>query len=165
MRIRIQYFGSMQIRINRVLKTKNFKISHLKKFPFETKKCNLFKPRPPWRTFMSFKEAKGFKRERPAILNIKFLHYFFFCGSFFPHWYGSCRPKPFFGSGSTTLLKIICSPPLRIAERASPSPEQLCRWAGSRSGSWRYHPHPAQQERGLHAQTYEFCIKQCFFFF
>jgi|688.fasta_scaffold452476_1 hypothetical protein len=51
--IRIQYFRSKRIRIHRVLMTKNCKILKLKKFPFQTKKCNLFNRRPPWRTFQN----------------------------------------------------------------------------------------------------------------
>ncbi len=86
------------------------KITVRKKFYiFFFKKCNLFIPRPPERTFKLQEKASAPKREHPALQNMKLLNYFYFCGSFLPSWIRIPNPGPLswlnpdFGSGSETL--------------------------------------------------------------
>ncbi len=50
------------------------------------KNCNLLIPRPPSRTSKLQEKPSDLKREHPAPQNMKFLTFFYFCGSFLPFW-------------------------------------------------------------------------------
>ncbi len=78
---------------SRVLMTKNWKNLKLKKikaeiffFMFWIKNCNFLILRPLKRTPKLQEKPSALKRKHPAIQNMKFLYFFFFCGSFLPSW-------------------------------------------------------------------------------
>jgi hypothetical protein len=50
------------------------------------KNCNLLIPRPPYRPHKLQEKPSALKREHPALQNMKFCTFFYFCGSFLPSW-------------------------------------------------------------------------------
>ncbi len=82
-RVRIQHFRLKPIRMriisgSRVLMTKNWnKFTTLKKCEFLSN-CNLLIPRPPLRTFKLQEKPSAFKRDHPALQDMKFLNFFLF---------------------------------------------------------------------------------------
>ncbi len=86
-RIRPIILGWIPIRIqsgSRVFMTKYWKKFTAEKFLI--KNYNLPIPRPPYRTSKLQKKPSALKRKHPALQNMKFLNFFYFCGSFLPSW-------------------------------------------------------------------------------
>ncbi len=82
MRIRIQHCRSMRIR----MPTKNRKFMVEKNIFFSFINHYLLIPRPPTRTYKLPMKPSTLKREHSALLNLKFLNFILFCGSFLSSW-------------------------------------------------------------------------------
>jgi hypothetical protein len=101
-----------------VLATKHCKMFQKKKSIFFIKNCNLFISRPPRRTSKLHEKPSAYKRKHPPLLNMKFSHFFHFCGSFLPNW-NLIRIQPTkinadVCGGSTTLsgpILFVADPP------------------------------------------------------
>jgi hypothetical protein len=61
-------------------------------------------PKPPYRKSKLQKKHSTLKREHPALQKLKFLNFFYFCGSFLPSWI-RMDPDYEYGSGSTDLIE------------------------------------------------------------
>ncbi len=113
-------------------------------------------------------KSSALKREHQALRNMKFLHFFYFCGSFLPswiriwiHWPDWIRIQSGSGSGSETLLtrpqlrtavgdtwQSPCPPPPPLIEHwpwsSRRHPRVRCwrsRWAPWRAPhAWQIHP-------------------------
>ncbi len=109
--------GRIPIRIQGFWWPKIGKMYSWKKITFFwIKNYNLPIPGPPYRTSKLQKKPSALKREHTALQNMKFLNFFYFCGSFLPSWiadpdslYGSGFVWPDWiriqlGSGSATLI-------------------------------------------------------------
>jgi hypothetical protein len=91
MRIRIQHFRSMGSGSGFRSRSSGFDDQKLKKctakrFFYFYENYNFVIPRPPERTSKLQQKPSPLKREHPALQNMKFINFFYFCGSFLPSW-------------------------------------------------------------------------------